>query len=366
MAQDVSLIAQWLLATSASPLIKAAKYQLWGVCEKLLGSYQPTGEELHYVLKQCARQGQPRIVSSLLQWCCSKACAGPCAKCWYESDALIQAASNGHLAVCTLLACHPGVSAQTVRFSACQAAKQGHLDVLHLLLTSRPDASSPHLQDSPMCEAAQAGKVEAMQLLVQHGASVHNAWDTPWSSRQELKSPLCLAAEMGHVEVVRWLLSQGMADTDIGISLECSAGCGHKGVVQALMECLTDVSTYGSSALAAAVNNGHLEVALLLFEACTPTERSVVQQASHLLALHLMNNGLMQGPAPAHVIHDTVMTCVRAFTSYCHLDFAEVAVGAVDLLRDWFQEPSLFLAQAKGLWNCVVPPAPEQASGLAG
>jgi hypothetical protein len=209
-----------------------------------------------------------------------------------------------------------------------------------------------------MCEAAQAGKVEAMQLLVRHGASVSNAWGTPWSSHQELKSPLCLAAEMGHVEVVRWLLSQGMADRDIGTSLECAAGCGHKQVVQALMECVEDMSTHGPLAMAAAVNNGHLEVALLLFEACTPTERSVVQKASHLLALHLMHAGLMQGPAPAHVIQDTVMNCVRALMCYCHSDLLEVIVGAAALLQDWSQEPELFLAQTKGLLNCVMSPAP--------
>jgi hypothetical protein len=158
---------------------------------------------------------------------------------------------------------------------------------------------------------------------------------------------------MGHVEVVRWLLTQGVPDTEVGNSLECSAGHGHKPVVQALLKHMADIDTYGPLALAAAVGNGHLEVALLLLEAGTPHEKDVGAHAARLLAVHLMGQSLMQGPSSVAATHDTVVRFVEAFSQCCDLDFAELAEGAAALMQEWFTEPKLFLAEAKAAWVCT-------------
>jgi hypothetical protein len=63
----------------------------------------------------------------------------------------------------------------------CSAISCGRLDVLQLLLTERPDASSPHLVEPPMLCAARSGSVKAMQLLVEHGADINGRRGTPWS-----------------------------------------------------------------------------------------------------------------------------------------------------------------------------------------
>jgi ankyrin repeat protein len=272
ITSDAGLTAQWLQAKSNQPLLKAVKHQLWDVCDKLLGThkYTPGTEELCNALERVALYGCTHIVSSLLQWCC-KEHHQQCDVCDSLRCALFNATRKGHVPLVSLLAQHPAIEAQGARCAVCLAAMHGHLEVLQALITTRPDASNPELTGSPMCDAAQWGQVAAMQLLVQHGADVHNSRGQPWSS-VDTGMPLEGAALYGFLEVVKWLHEQGMTEDDMGQALYAAVYGGHVPIIHFLLqECSVDVSLYGPNALRVALERGHLEVVCLLLQAGTPT-----------------------------------------------------------------------------------------------
>jgi hypothetical protein len=180
VAQEASLIATWLLAKNQHPLQTAVQIQLWDVCSNLFSMHQyiPDAKELRCCLIDSARKGATAVVATLLQWC------------WKQQhpvydmrqdllEALCLAASNGHVATCQLLLQQPCITAQGVRWAVRDAAAAGQLDVMQLLMTSRPDAASPDLYGNPMCAAAERGNLEAMQLLLQHGADIDGGHGTP-------------------------------------------------------------------------------------------------------------------------------------------------------------------------------------------
>jgi hypothetical protein len=177
IAQDASLTAAWLVSSRVpSPFRTAAKHQLWDVCEQLLTTQNqnPDRHELATALEGAAGAGRTSLFSSLLQRFCAHPKVHADKKFIVLNSALDSAARYGHASVCTLLLEHPSITAEWVQFALGAAAENGHLEVMQLLMSSRPSTSGLESATSPMCCAAYGGHVSAMQLLVQHGAGIHN------------------------------------------------------------------------------------------------------------------------------------------------------------------------------------------------
>jgi hypothetical protein len=272
ITSDVSLVAIWLLNKHDQPLWIAAKHQLWDVCSRLLGThqYRPNPRELCNAVNRVACKGNATVVSSLLQLCC-KEHHQLCDMCQSLQYALIDATVGQHTQVVSLLAQHPAITTQGAREAVCVAAGSGYLEVLQALITTRPDASGCAQMRSPLYDAAQQGQVEAMQLLLHHGADLHNATGSPWSS-VAAEMPFKGAAMSGRLEAVRWFHEQGMTEGEVGEALVAAASGGHVPVAQYLLqEGGANASLYGPPALERALSYGRWEVACLLLEAGTPT-----------------------------------------------------------------------------------------------
>jgi hypothetical protein len=236
ISSDASLAAQWLLVKDDEPLLTAVENKLWKVCDILLGTHQYTPDygELGEALIKAAKCGATDVVSHLLQWCCKRHHYIPCDTCMSVYAALYAGVTEEHMPIVSLLAQHPSITAQYARDAVCAAAKFGSLEALELLITSRPDASNPELEGCPMDEAARCGQLAAMQLLVQHGADIHNSRGKPWSSGGEPDPSLygvdCMpahtAAFFGHLEIIKWLHEQGLSDIEVALALQAATKRG--------------------------------------------------------------------------------------------------------------------------------------------
>lgn len=65
---------------------------------------------------------------------------------------------------------------------------------------------------TPMSNAVESGNVDAVKLLVKHGATVHTALQqiTAWDAWHDDDTMLHLASKQGNLEMVQYLLSQGV------------------------------------------------------------------------------------------------------------------------------------------------------------
>jgi hypothetical protein len=237
---DAKLSALWMLSKHQYPLQKAIQHRMWDVCDQLLGCHQyvPQLTELQWSLPRCAAAGRASLVMHLLKWCCEGECTEDCGTCGYVKEALVFAAYHGHMAVCSiLLEQRPGMPAAGVREAICTAALSGHNDVLDLLMTIQPDASAPNLAYSPMCHAAAGGRIEAMQLLLRHGADLHNSEGSPWSCPAPHNlHPLEVAAYHGQAEAVRWLLDRGVSATQVARAGTQAKHKGHFAIACLLLD----------------------------------------------------------------------------------------------------------------------------------
>jgi hypothetical protein len=268
VAQEASLVATWLLARNQQPLKRAAKHQLWDVCGHLFSTYHyiPSYGEFRGVLKCSASKGATAVVATLLQWCC-KEHHEHCDMCAALQIAL---QVDGHVAVCNLLAQHPTITAQTVRTAVVTAAGRGQAKSLQLLITSRPDAASPHLHGSPMFAAAANGHVESMQILLQHGADINCKPGTPWSEMGEARKsqPVQYAVMNGRDRATQWMLEQG---ADAGPALAAAAEYGNLFAARLLLSKGADTMlVWGGLALRSALRRGHDEMVHLLLSAGPP------------------------------------------------------------------------------------------------
>jgi hypothetical protein len=207
ISQDDSLVARWLLVKQQQPLLRAAKHQLWDICAQLLGSYKytPDVEEIHRALQWIAAEGQATLVRALLpfSWehsvetCCSIGL--DCVR-----KALLMSVRGRHASAATVLVATRHVTDYGVRWVMEQAAKLGHLDMMELLITSRPGASSrPDTWDRLMCSAAEGGQVEAMEWLMQQGVGGNSLSITPWSDWEYHIQPLMCAVQRGQLGAIR-------------------------------------------------------------------------------------------------------------------------------------------------------------------
>jgi hypothetical protein len=269
IAQDASLIATWLLAKNQYPLQTAVDHQLWDACIHLCSTcqYIPDARELNCCLFTCAREGATAVVATLLQWCCQEHHEG-CGACAALHAALKTSASHGHVATCKLLLHHPCNSAQDVRWAVVEAALVEQLDVLQLLITSRPDAASPHLRGCPAIEAAYYGNAQAMQLLLQHGADINGKPGTPWSdNRVSTDTPLAHAVYNNSVSFIKWMLEQG---AHAGPALAAAVRAGNLPVFRLLLDWEPDISTWGGLAFRSALKECRMGIACLLLGAGPP------------------------------------------------------------------------------------------------
>jgi hypothetical protein len=105
-----------------------------------------------------------------------------------------------------------------------------------------------------------------MQLLVQHGADVHNRQVTQWSTRQNTRYTIVDAAMGGHVEAVRWLLDQGMTADEVRQALVAAAKHGQAAVLHLLLEAGPDITADGPAELHTAPELQQIRTIQLIME----------------------------------------------------------------------------------------------------
>jgi ankyrin repeat protein len=229
--------------------------------------------------------------------------------------------------VCSLLVKHASVTPQHARFAVCRAAAGNHLKVMKLLVTSRPDASSPTLFGSPMADAASAGSIEGMQLLMQHGADLRNAPDTAWRCYTRRSTRLLYrAARGGHLPAVRWLLSQGFSKAKVAEAFVGAVEGGHAAIARLLLEHNPCISTHGPMALRAAVCRHDVPIIQLLLEAGVFTQKAWLMRTTGLRSAKDMLD--WAGNCMRQLNSDQATALLSTAIEYGHTDFAKLLLEA--------------------------------------
>ncbi|GMG29682.1 unnamed protein product [Aspergillus oryzae] len=188
---------------------------------------------------------------------------------WAAEHGVPQAAlrslrNGGHIERCTL-SCHTPLSLAT---------GNGNEELVRILLAHGADIN--HLYPSPgsiiknetaLMKAASAGHDVIVQLLLDHGAPID------WSPKYE-KTPICLAAEAGRLSTVRLLLTRGanprlpksnLADTPLAVAVSH----GYPEIVELLIQHGANVrhqNRNGNTLLSDAVERQHWETAKVLLK----------------------------------------------------------------------------------------------------
>jgi hypothetical protein len=266
IASDASLTAQWLLAQNQQPLQRAAAGQLWDVCELLLGihNYRPGLQELELSLLKFAAAGRETLVHTLLQQSASQY---PEAHRTMTFNALGHAVSNHHLPLTTALVSYPCMDATRLSWAANDAAAAGSVEEVHVLLTSRPDITTPDMWGEAMYRAAGRGHTQTMQHLLQHGASLgHDTQEWLWQA-------LMRACLHNRVDSAAWLLAQSIPDEEVGAVLVCTGTDESVAVINLFLTqqpgCM---STHGARAVYTALSCTQLEAARVLLELAAPED----------------------------------------------------------------------------------------------
>jgi len=182
-----------------------------------------------------------------------------------RSTPLYMAARNGHADVVRMLVkagarvndVHKGVSALYV------AAAGGYTEVVRVLLEdghASVDSRNPEDSSTPLFIAAQQGHAEIVKLLIEHGANVN-------ITTADGRSPLFLASYRGHDAVVKLLL-QAKADCTTsfqdGTPFHIACFEGHEKVVRTFLAYCPSVNTPTTSGVSPyyiATKKGHHGVA---------------------------------------------------------------------------------------------------------
>jgi ankyrin repeat protein len=165
----------------------------------------------------------------------------------------------------------------------CLAIEHQDLDFVKELLEQRkPDVSLKCSdRDQPIHKAAMTGRVEAVELLIEHGAE-----DEKWGS--EFCTPIGLAAKYGHIKLVQYFVdrqnAQGKSESrEQALTLACRSG--HKDVVVYLIENGVSlptgdkyISNRHEAPLHIAAGAGHVEIVELLLDLGIKPDQSLDEE----------------------------------------------------------------------------------------
>ena len=188
-----------------------------------------------------------------------------------DSSPLVTASSSGHLGVVKDLIDHGADVDAVVDFrhdgpnALIAACIGGHLEIVKELTSSQADVNALASFQTALAAAAENGKGQIVQLLLDLGAK-------PTVSRDDEPSPLAIAAAEGHEDVVNTLLKHGAVqspkskDSDLlGVVVR-----GHLSIVNTLIDAGWDVN-WGEHAtetvLETAVTSGHIDIVRRLLDA---------------------------------------------------------------------------------------------------
>ncbi|XP_037909760.1 ankyrin repeat and KH domain-containing protein mask isoform X3 [Hermetia illucens] len=149
-----------------------------------------------------------------------------------------------------------------------EAASAGHVDIIRLLISHNADVNAQCATgNTPLMFACAGGHVEAVKELLKHGANVED-------QNENGHTPLMEAASAGHVEVAKVLLEHGAGINthsnefkESALTLACYKG--HLNMVRFLLQAGADQEHKTDemhTALMEASMDGHVEVARLLLD----------------------------------------------------------------------------------------------------
>ncbi|XP_066594349.1 ankyrin repeat and KH domain-containing protein 1 isoform X2 [Prorops nasuta] len=174
------------------------------------------------------------------------------------------------------------------------ACSAGYYELAQVLLAMNANVEDRGVKGdcTPLMEAASAGHVDIVSLLIAHGADV-NAQSTSGNT------PLMYACAGGHENVVRVLLKAGANVEDHNENghtpLMEAASAGHVPVAKILLEYGAGINTHSNefkeSALTLACYKGHLEMVRFLLEAGADQEHKTDE----------MHTALMEASMDGHV-----------------------------------------------------------------
>ncbi|XP_037094837.1 ankyrin repeat and KH domain-containing protein 1-like [Pollicipes pollicipes] len=174
------------------------------------------------------------------------------------------------------------------------ACHSGYYELAQVLLAMRANVEDRGMKGdcTPLMEAATAGHVEVVRLLIKHKADVN-------AQSSSGNTPLMYACSGGHVEVVRALLQAGANIEDANENghtpLMEAASAGHVDVAQILLDHGAGINTHSNefkeSALTLACYKGHLAMVRFLLEAGADQEHKTEE----------MHTALMEASMDGHV-----------------------------------------------------------------
>jgi ankyrin repeat protein len=152
-----------------------------------------------------------------------------------------------------------------------EAASAGHLAVVQLLLDRGVDINkhSDYNSKTPLLAAIEGEHIAVVQLLLDQGVDINKYLD------YNSKTPLLAAIERGYIEVVQLLLDQGVDINKYPIwnretLLLAAVKRGYIAIVQLLLDRGADINKYstwnGKTPLLAAAEGGYVEVVQLLLD----------------------------------------------------------------------------------------------------
>lgn len=186
----------------------------------------------------------------------------------YQSGTALQAAAEGgHVKVVRLLLNHQADvgarGADKDGMTALEAAvKIGSTTIAKMLLERRADADIFH-QGNPLADAAKAGHLDLVKLLLDYGANVNGNYPG--------QSPLYSAAGGGHIDVVRFLLGYGAdcppPNNEWIDALSLAASSGRIELVKLLCETKCDYSLLTVQyMMEAAAKEGHFDTVRFILQ----------------------------------------------------------------------------------------------------
>ncbi|CAG9773085.1 unnamed protein product [Ceutorhynchus assimilis] len=174
------------------------------------------------------------------------------------------------------------------------ACSAGYFELAQVLLAMHANVEDRGIKGecTPLMEAASAGHLDIVRLLVHHGAEV-NAQSTSGNT------PLMYACAGGHTDVVKFLLENGANVEDHNENghtpLMEAASAGHVGLAKILLMHGAGINTHSNefkeSALTLACYKGHLDMVRFLLEAGADQEHKTDE----------MHTALMEASMDGHV-----------------------------------------------------------------